>query len=77
MVKVQQMIVSFRCPLEMVESWMAFNTPAPAAVIVKKVNNNGSEATIEISGFPEAVVEVGNVAGVFGVQMYDLKAKFL
>lgn len=76
MVTVQQMIVSFRCPLRQVVSWLAFNGYAQEEVVVKKVNDNGSEATMEIAGSPEVVVQVANAAGQFDIVMHDLKAKF-
>ncbi len=70
------MIVSFRCPIGLVESWLAFTGYAREEIVVKKINDNGSEATMEIAGSPEVVVHVANAAGQFDVVMHDLKAKF-
>lgn len=75
MIAVRELIVSYRCALDQVESWMAFNIVAPQKVTIIKINDNGIEATMEMVGSPEAVVEVGNVAGLFKAPMYDLKVK--
>lgn len=76
MIPVKRMTVSFRCPIDHVEAWDRINSLSSHQVEIKRINDNGEEATMEISGSPEDIVHACHWAGQFKVEMHSILTKF-